>query len=94
MCEAAGSGSSASFSARAGPSRLTICTACTGRHSTHRPRTAAYDPGVTSTAQAFSAKETIWIPAEPGSVGAARTWLLGRSAELLAAGRSGISRSS
>jgi anti-sigma regulatory factor (Ser/Thr protein kinase) len=44
---------------------------------------------MTSTAQAFSAKETIWIPAEPGSVAAARIWLLGRSAELLAAGRSG-----
>ena len=44
---------------------------------------------MTSTAQAFSAKETIWIPPEPASVGAARTWLLGRSAELLATGRSG-----
>ena len=31
MCEASGSGSSARASARSGPSRLTICTARTGR---------------------------------------------------------------
>jgi anti-sigma regulatory factor (Ser/Thr protein kinase) len=42
---------------------------------------------VTSTAQAFSAKETVWFPTVPGSVADARAWLVGRSAELLGPGR-------
>jgi len=39
---------------------------------------------VSSTAaQSLTGRETAWFPVGPGSVGAARTWLLGRSSELL-----------
>jgi anti-sigma regulatory factor (Ser/Thr protein kinase) len=36
-----------------------------------------------TTAHSLTARETAWFPVEPGSVAAARTWLLGRSSELL-----------
>jgi anti-sigma regulatory factor (Ser/Thr protein kinase) len=41
-----------------------------------------------TTAQSLTGRETAWFPVEPGSVAAARTWLLGRSSELVAGQRS------
>jgi anti-sigma regulatory factor (Ser/Thr protein kinase) len=41
-----------------------------------------------TTAQSLTGRETAWVPVEPGSVAAARTWLLGRSSELVAGQRS------